>query len=62
MLSSYGENDYTYNMASVRHTECKSVEFWSHGFRYCPNLLWLKNFIKVRLYLTEIWRYNDCQD
>jgi len=27
-----------YNMAPVIRLEFKSVEFWSQGFYYCPNL------------------------
>jgi len=47
------KNATFYNMASVRHLEFESFEFWSQDFSYCSKL---QNFIKMWWYFPEIWR------
>ena len=53
-----------FKMAAAAILNLKKFNFWSRDCNRVQYLIWcsVPNFIKIRRFLTEIWRFNDFQN
>ena len=45
-----------FKMAAAAILNFKKINFWLRGYSICYSV---QNFIKIGLFFTEIWRFND---